>query len=163
MKISFDSSYVSREIIHITDWYPTLGRVGSDGVPQDLEVDGVDQFDLIFCHEEPCKSARNQVVYNIQQNNYCGKLEGAIRDGQWKFIRSIVNYQSVDTLYNIVEDEVEAMDLSSEFPQVLKEMQDKFDELAKSMVPYDGPEEIEDERQEDEDGNLVTGWCEVPT
>ena len=44
------SRYVSHALMHVTDWYPTILRIGGmtkTGV-QELEIDGIDQYDTFF-------------------------------------------------------------------------------------------------------------------
>lgn len=42
------SGSISNEIVHITDLYTTLARVGGAEVPKDRPIDGVDQLDFFF-------------------------------------------------------------------------------------------------------------------
>ena len=44
------SGYISDDLIHVTDWYPTLLRVAgaSESFVQKLGLDGVDQYDTFF-------------------------------------------------------------------------------------------------------------------
>ncbi|MBK9063632.1 MAG: arylsulfatase [Acidobacteria bacterium] len=43
---------VSNEIVHITDLYTTLARVGGAEVPKDRPIDGVDQLDFLLGKQE---------------------------------------------------------------------------------------------------------------
>jgi len=58
-----EAGRISNEIVHITDLYTTLAKIGGASIPQDRIVDGVDQRDFFFGKTD--KSAREGFpVYN---------------------------------------------------------------------------------------------------
>ncbi|PZQ64667.1 MAG: arylsulfatase, partial [Variovorax paradoxus] len=56
---------VSNEIVHVTDLFTTLCRVGGAEVPQDRPIDGVDQRAFLLGESE--KSAREGFLFYIKQ------------------------------------------------------------------------------------------------
>lgn len=56
---------VSNEIVHVTDLFTTLAKVGGAEVPADRPIDGVDQRDFLFGAQE--KSAREGFIFYIKQ------------------------------------------------------------------------------------------------
>ncbi len=55
---------VSNEIVHVTDIYTTLAKIGGATLPDDRPIDGVDQSDFFLGKSE--KSAREGFVYYIK-------------------------------------------------------------------------------------------------
>jgi arylsulfatase A-like enzyme len=55
---------VSNDIVHVTDLYTTLAKIGGASLPDDRPIDGVDQRDFFFGNTE--KSAREGFVYYIK-------------------------------------------------------------------------------------------------
>lgn len=51
----------SDALFHVSDWYPTIVRMGGGSYGGKLPLDGVDQFDTIF---KGASAARNTVVHN---------------------------------------------------------------------------------------------------
>ena len=49
----YKSGYVSSALMHVTDWFPTILRLG--GAPKkfvsELEIDGMDQYDTFFAYD----------------------------------------------------------------------------------------------------------------
>lgn len=77
---------VSNELMHITDWLPTLySAAGGDITGLDPEIDGIDQWPT-FAYDLP--SARNDVLLNIDEST----RNAALRFYNWKLI--------VGTTYN---------------------------------------------------------------
>ena len=74
------SGYVNHEMIHITDWLPTLVHLGgaSSGGDDD-PLDGFNQWDTISAGEP---SARNEIVYNIDET----MPNAALRIGDMKLL-----------------------------------------------------------------------------
>jgi arylsulfatase B len=74
------SSRVSTDLIHITDWLPTLfTAVGGDLGVLDLEIDGIDQWSSLV-YDLP--SARNDIPLNIDEKT----RNAALRFSNWKLI-----------------------------------------------------------------------------
>lgn len=71
---------VSNELMHITDWLPTLySAAGGDITGLDPEIDGIDQWPT-FAYDLP--SARNDVLLNIDEST----RNAALRFYNWKLI-----------------------------------------------------------------------------
>ena len=74
------SGYVSHELIHITDWLPTLLHLGGvAGSAEDDFLDGVNQWRTLSAGEP---SARTEIVYNIDET----KPNAALLIGDLKLI-----------------------------------------------------------------------------
>ena len=173
---------VSHEMIHITDWLPTLYRLA--GASQEevdaLDIDGMNQGNLILDGE---KSRRTKFVVNIETDHF-GKLVGAYRKGEFKINVNpdlhrdgwiepptssetpVVSTNDNNTtnkredvifLFNVMLDPEERHDLAFELPHVVKELMEEMMQLADGMVEADEPEVLENVGVVD--GVWVTGWC----
>ncbi|XP_066957754.1 arylsulfatase B-like isoform X2 [Macrobrachium rosenbergii] len=69
---------VSDKLIHATDWFPTLARLGGAKAPSD--TDGFDQWNSITGNEH---SPRVRMVYNIDNTE---KIRASVRIGNYKLI-----------------------------------------------------------------------------
>ncbi len=58
------SGRVSNEIVHVTDLYATLARIGGALLPTDRPIDGADQLDFFLGKQE--KSSREGFVFYIK-------------------------------------------------------------------------------------------------
>ena len=84
----------SRDLVHVTDWLPTLYAAGG-GNPKDLgPIDGVNQWPIITGQSNNDK--RSEMIYNIDPGTHVTKSSlrwptyqpgGAIRMGDMKLIR----------------------------------------------------------------------------
>ncbi|XP_068206134.1 arylsulfatase B-like [Palaemon carinicauda] len=70
---------VSNELIHVTDWFPTIAGLGGGAAPEDTH--GYDQWASI---STGAPSPRVEMVYNIDTTN--GNLEAGIRMGYYKLL-----------------------------------------------------------------------------
>ncbi|KAF0296121.1 Arylsulfatase I [Amphibalanus amphitrite] len=178
------AGYVSHELIHITDWMPTLLRLAgasADGDP----LDGFDQWPMLSAGQP---SARTEMVYNIDE-----KLpNAALRIGDMKLLwgdnsgssdwypvlealpessdrapasarRSVRSSlgslgEYPVYLFNATADPTERQDLSSLMPETVQAMLERLLELSKELVPADLPDP--DPRGDPVDGVWTTGWCE---
>jgi arylsulfatase A len=75
------------EMVHLTDWLPTLLAVAGMQPPRELQVDGWNV--LPFLQGEPGKVCTTRFW---QWNRYTpvGECNAAMRDGQWKLIRPAI-------------------------------------------------------------------------
>lgn len=74
------SGRVSRDLMHITDWLPTLfTAAGGDSSLLDLDIDGIDQWASLV-YDLP--SARSDVLLNIDEKT----RNAALRLSNWKLI-----------------------------------------------------------------------------
>ena len=102
------------------------------------------------------------MIYNIQKDNKYDSIIGAIRDGDWKYIReaeSITTYNEI--LYDLKLDYTETTDVSEEYMDVTMYMRDLFDEMASTMVFGADPDDIQSGDLVDENGYVKSGWCEI--
>ncbi|KAG9266164.1 arylsulfatase I [Astyanax mexicanus] len=87
---------VSKALLHITDWYPTLVRLAGGNVSQDQGLDGYDIWPVLSENKE---SPRLEILHNIDPLNRQGlgswqagqglwdtTVQAAIRVGDWKLL-----------------------------------------------------------------------------
>ncbi|OWF39966.1 hypothetical protein KP79_PYT04298 [Mizuhopecten yessoensis] len=155
---------VSTELIHVTDWYPTLVGLAGGSLNGTKPLDGFDQWKTI---SEGAKSPRDTLLHNIDPltKPVGDKLEGspfdnryraALRVGDWKVITGnpgdgrwipeptaeIIN-MNVYTgepkknvwLFNIAKDPVERVDLSEDYPDRVMKMLSMLQQLNETAVP----------------------------
>ena len=81
-----DQGIVSTQMIHVTDWFPTLYSLAgaSSQEIEDLGLDGVSQVDMILKSGEG-QSKREGFVVNINENPR-GKTVAGLREGKFKLI-----------------------------------------------------------------------------
>ena len=178
------AGYVSNELIHITDWMPTLLRLAGASADGD-SLDGLDQWPMLSAGEP---SARTEIVYNIDEIT----PNAALRIGDLKLLWGNNSHSSgwypvletaTDTqditpgsvwtpspsrpgslgdypayLYNVTADPTERQDLAAQMPDTVQEMKERLLELLDGLVPADQP--APDSRGQPVDGVWVTGWCE---
>ena len=102
------------------------------------------------------------MIYNIKNDKTYGSIVGAIRDGDWKYIReaeSVTTYNEI--LYDLKLDYTETTDVSEEYMNVTMYMRGLFDEMASSMVSGVDPDPIHSGDDVDENGYIKSGWCEI--
>lgn len=121
---------VVKEPIHITDLYPTILALAGAKPEQKLAIDGRDQWGTIA---EGKPSAHREIVVNSTPNN------GALIVGDWKVVinggtKGKRAGESKVELFNLAEDLGEKNDLSASQPQKLKELQSRYEALAKEAV-----------------------------
>ena len=83
--ISFSS--VNNNLIHISDWLPTLLHIAKvDGFEKIIkDLDGIDQYENIFTQETV--SSRKEIVHDLNILSQTGKYYGALQiEGGWKLI-----------------------------------------------------------------------------
>ena len=72
---------ISNDLIHITDWLPTLVNLTGGNIPDMTYLDGFDQWSTLQNKEH---SPRNEILLNI--DDVMWKNEG-LRVGSWKVIK----------------------------------------------------------------------------
>jgi len=177
----------SRELIHVTDWLPTLYRAAGGDPSQLKGLDGIDQWDTLTKGKA---SARVEMLYNIDplpdMSNGPG---GAIRVGPFKLIRgdpgrpdgwiqpdSVVdeeedvlnlNKKEVESvhksdellLFHLDEDPYEKINLATKFPAVTKYLSKLLDKYEARMVAPDIAGRLEEGNPSNFGGVWSTGWC----
>ncbi len=125
------------EPIHIVDLYPTLVTLAGGNLNQKLPVDGLDIWPVLT---QRAKSPHDAILL---AGNSTDQL--AVRMGDWKLL---VNPSDNDAeegddedssgekveLYNLADDVSEQHDLSSQFPERVKQMQARLEEFTKEAV-----------------------------
>jgi arylsulfatase A-like enzyme len=129
--------FVTNEIVHITDLYPTLARVAGAEVPKDRPIDGVDQLEFVTGRQQ--KSNREGFVYYIKQEMRAAKW----RD--WKMHMVLERepnegplHLETPFIFNLTRDPKEETDVGNEFSWVrtpLRRMIHEFQESLKKHPP----------------------------
>jgi arylsulfatase len=101
----------SNEIVHITDLYPTLARIGGARLPADRPIDGIDQLDFF----EGRKSASSR-------EGFCYYIKSELRAAKWRnwkmhFVWEVepnegAKHLETPYLFNLVRDPKEEMDVN---------------------------------------------------
>ncbi|PTX07288.1 arylsulfatase [Achromobacter mucicolens] len=101
---------VSNEMVHVTDLYTTLSRIGGAGIPQDRPIDGIDQTDF-FTGASP-KSLREGFLFYIK-----GDLR-AVKWRDWKLhfywepeVNEGKGKLESPYLFNVIQDPKEESDI----------------------------------------------------
>ncbi|XP_021375281.1 arylsulfatase J-like [Mizuhopecten yessoensis] len=155
---------VSTQLMHVTDWYPTLVGLAGGSLNGTKPLDGFDQWKTI---SEGAKSPRETLLHNIDPltKPVGDKLEGspfdnrfraALRWRDWKVITgnpgngSWVPEPTAENinmdvytgepkknvwLFNIAKDPVERVDLSADYPDMVMKMLTKLQQLNETAVP----------------------------
>ena len=184
-----DQGMISNQLIHITDWLPTLYNLAgaSSEEVEALDIDGVNQVDLIL-QASSGQSRRDGFVVNINENAE-GKTQAALRDGKYKLIMNppprdgwieppTANGQldehhcklpntSLKTEVGGQMDKILLFDIESD-PEEREDISDQFPDVVSEMVikvselkqeMIPADEPAWLERVGVEDGVWVTGWC----
>ncbi len=119
-----DAGIEVSSLIHVADMYPTICKLaGAKPNPEKL-LDGVDVWSAI-AHGKP--SPRTEIIYNVEP------FRAGVRSGDWKLIWRTPLPQSVE-LYNIAADASEQTNLASQHPDVVVKLQQRAEELSKTMT-----------------------------
>ena len=118
----------SSETIHFIDVLPTLAELCNITLPTSYDIDGKSFADILNNSTEK----RKERVYFWQWNRGVPfySHNAAIRRGKWKLVRpyvsrDVVLKESMETpvLYNLEEDPMESVDVSSEHPKIYTQLQ----------------------------------------
>ncbi|XP_067874143.1 arylsulfatase J isoform X1 [Heterodontus francisci] len=167
---------VSRGLMHITDWYPTLVTLAEGELEENLDLDGYDIWETI---SEGKPSPRTDILHNIDplytrvktRSPHDGfgiwdtAIQAAIRVRDWKLLtgnpgfsdwippQTFPNFggkwwnlervlwakgKSV-WLFNITADPYERVDLSQQYPEVVKKLLLRLAKYNKTAVPVKYP------------------------
>ncbi|XP_037558828.1 arylsulfatase B-like isoform X2 [Dermacentor silvarum] len=166
------TGYTNRKVVHAVDWFPTLlSLAGEKGGPENL--DGVNQWEVL---SEDATQVRQEFVYNIRKRAH---LEGAIRNGDYKFILGDGGhpngwYPEPDfedligkedsrnmsrALFNVRSDPEERHDLSPSQPELAALLEKRLRTLARRLVPEDNPSNDPRGDPRRWGGVYTPGWC----
>jgi arylsulfatase A len=94
------------DLVHFTDWLPTLLAAAGIDIPRELRLDGVDVLPVL-------RGERGAVCDRRfwQWNRYApvGACNAAMRDGKWKLVRP-----AIDALLQVTNDDL-AIDIDAKF------------------------------------------------
>lgn len=128
---------VTNDIVHITDLYTTLVRVGGAKVPDDRPIDGIDQLDFFTGKRET--SAREGFVYYIKQELRAAKWRDWKMHMVWEPEPNAgPNHLETPWIFNLTRDPKEETDVGNEFSWVrtpLRRMIHSFQESLKAHPP----------------------------
>jgi arylsulfatase A-like enzyme len=158
---------VSHEMIHVSDWFPTLVKLAGGDLNGTKPLDGFDVWDTINTGEP---SPRTEILHNIDpvKTPWYGKCHGykwcpqaALRVGDWKLLTGCPgdsrwipppnssfnlneeNSSTKDTkklfLFNIAQDPEERHELSAEYPEKVKELLLRLQKYNSTAVPVQYP------------------------
>ncbi len=111
-------------MIHAVDIYPTIAALAGASTTKCKPLDGVNVWETIA---QNSPSPRNEIVYNVEP------FRAAIRQGDWKLIWRTTLPSGVD-LYNLNEDPIEKVNIASEYPDRVAELQMRIQALAKTAA-----------------------------
>lgn len=111
-------------VMHVVDMLPTFARLAGADLSRSKPLDGKDAWPALAAG----KPGRDEMVYNVEPT------QGAVRDGPWKLHWQVVLPPKVE-LFDLKNDPGEKIDLSSQHPEKVKELQGKVVALARTMAP----------------------------
>jgi len=174
------SGSVTKELVHIVDWYPTILTLARYDTKLPDELDGVDQW-LSLTAGWP--GPRTDLVYNI---NDALRFTAAIRLGKWKLIwgypeglrsnvvRKEIRARYAQTLgearnsgemylFDLEKDPNETVNLASEQTKVRKKLMNKIRKIIRSgeVVKPDTPFLRRSSLPINFGGIVSPGWCKA--
>ncbi|XP_061189376.1 arylsulfatase B-like [Saccostrea echinata] len=156
---------VSRDLIHISDWFPTLLSMVGGNLNGTKPLDGVDQWKTI--NDESTPSQRRSILHNIDPlyppvgqrlptSPFDNRIRAAVRMGDWKLVTgfpgngswippphmknlamSKINSAAEKNiwLFNITDDPNEHNDVSDTMQHVVMDMLELLAQYNKTAVP----------------------------
>jgi len=112
---------VSHFASYFPDWFPTLCKIAGAKLP-DEPLDGIDLTPVLEGTGTPVR--KDPMLWEFA--DYGGII--AIREGKWKAIRRNIRRGKLADweLYNIQTDEKETTNVASQFPEILKKLEEKW-------------------------------------
>lgn len=172
---------VSKELMHVTDWFPTLVSLAGGNLNGTKPLDGYNQWNTI---SEGAESSRKVILHNIDplyhpvgeplyNNTFDTRTRAAIRYKDWKLITgdpgngswippptssmSAIHQHNTEHknvwLFDIANDPNEHNDLSGKYPEVVKDLLEMLQGFNSTAVPCRYPKE--DDRA---DPSLLGGY-----
>ncbi|GFS27251.1 arylsulfatase B [Elysia marginata] len=162
--ISMDRGVVHKQLMHVSDWFPTLVGVAGGSLNGTKPLDGVDQWKSI---STGVQTPRKWLLHNIDSlykkkgrklfpHTFDTRIRAAIRVGNYKLITGDPGNGSwipppemksalakVDTekaknnlwLFNVVDDPEEKYDLSKNQPEIVRKILDLLAKVNSTAVP----------------------------
>jgi len=112
------------QMIHVTDWYPTLVGLAGGQTGKAKTLDGVNVWTTV---SEGAPSPRKEVIYNVEP------FRAGVRQGEWKLIWRTLLPAAVE-LYNIPQDPSEKNNVAAQNPEKVAALQQRANELAAAMA-----------------------------
>ncbi len=78
------------------------------------------------------KSVNTRTLFWRFRGNSSGQIQAAVRSGDWKYLRQGEN----EYLFNLAIDEGEQTDLKEDYPRILQQLRNKFQEWNAQVLPY---------------------------
>jgi arylsulfatase A-like enzyme len=113
------------QIVHVTDWYPTLAKLAGGSTEKSKPLDGMNVWDTV---STGAPSPRKEVLYNVDP------LGGALSVGDWKLVWKASLPQNVE-VFDLKRDPSETKNLAKEQPEIVEAYQARLTELATEMAP----------------------------
>ena len=161
------SGRVSHEMIHVSDWFPTLVELAGGNLNGTKPLDGFNVWETINSAKP---SPRTEILHNIDpvktpwihsSTTYKWCPQAALRVGDWKLLTGCpgpsryipdsslslnLSEEKTDTkklfLFNIAEDPLEHYELSSQYPEKVKELLARLEEYNNTAVPVRYPDRV---------------------
>lgn len=111
--------------IHIVDMFPTLAGVAGAPTDKGKPLDGLDVWPTL---SKGAASPREEVVYDIEP------FRAGLRRGNWKLVW-LATLPSRVELFDLARDPSEKTNLAEQNPQVVAELQQRIEVLARDAVP----------------------------
>ena len=111
--------------IHIVDMFPTLAGVAGAPTDKGKPLDGLDVWPTL---SKGAASPREEVVYDIEP------FRAGLRRGNWKLVW-LATLPSRVELFDLARDPSEKTNLAKQNPQVVAELQQRIEVLARDAVP----------------------------
>ncbi|KAH9494554.1 hypothetical protein Btru_019838 [Bulinus truncatus] len=159
---------VSQELMHVSDWFPTIADIIGAPVNSSLKLDGSNQWPMINLGKS---SARSEILHNIDilyplngnrlfNDTFDTRIRASIRIGDYKLLTGtpgdgywyppphlpLAQHTKTEPpnkniwLFNVKEDPSEAIDLSGALPGQVKLMLDRLLYYNATAVPPLYPE-----------------------
>ena len=140
-------SVVTR-LLHVTDMYTTLLNMAGAKLEQPKKPDGLDMWKVLA---EEQLSPRDEIVLNVED------FRGAIRVGEWKLIVRATLPSKLE-LFDVANDPEESQNQADAYPDRVKSLLKRLNELAYEMAAPKYLEEISQPRN----GGIPLFWGDNP-